>query len=214
MEDIMNNIEDVLVDVRKAYRLLHIFNSRIIDLMKYIADTFGMEFGGGRSLFTGGTPGMWKDRFTNRVWDYFNLYFYEFYFGGNNTWLSVILQSDTGLWDKIENIKDEEEFNNKQDKIGSFNSPEDSKTRLFFVTGNGEWSENKIQILLDKNPNKSIKNEDVLEKGNGKIWYKIFEINKFIDEETTLKTLNEFIGFLNDKEFDKIRIIKKGSSKN
>jgi hypothetical protein len=182
--------------------------------MECIGTAFGMEFVGGKSLFTADTPKAWKGKLENWAWDYFNLYFYEFKFGGNNnTWLSVILQSDTGLWDIIDNNEDYWDIiEEKQDKIDLFNSPEDSKTRLFFVTGNGKWSENKIQILLDKNPNKNIKNEDVLEKGNGKIWYKIFEINKFIDEETRLKTFNEFIDFLNCKEFDKIKIIKKGSS--
>jgi hypothetical protein len=54
----------------------------------------------------------------------------------------------------------------------------------------------------------------VLEKGNGKIWYKIFEINKFIDEKTLLITLDEFNDFLESYELNKIKIIKQGSSKN
>ena len=209
----MSNIEDVLVDVRKAYRLLHVFNSRIIDLMKYIETAFGMEFAGGMSLFTADTPGNWKYRFNNWVWDFFNLYCYQFRFNSNTTWLSVILQSDTGLWDKIKDFSDPDEFDEKQDKVDLFNSPEDSKTRIFFVTGNGKWSEDKIQILYEKNLNKNIENDGVLDKGKrGKIWYKMFEISKFIDEETTLKTLDEFIGFLSFNDFNKIKIVKKGST--
>jgi len=210
----MSNIEDVLVDVRKAYRLLYVFNSKIIDLMKYIDSTFGMKFGGVRSLFTQDNSINWKKGIDNWARDFFNLYLSEFYFASGKTWLSVILQIDTGLWDKIEDIKDKEEFRFKKDKINLYNKPEDSKTRIIFITGN-KYSEEKIQFLYDKNLSSNIKNEDVLDwKNKEKILYKIFDINKFIDEDSTLKTLKELISFLTSNGFDKIKIIKKGSSKN
>jgi hypothetical protein len=210
MEDIMNNFENTLIDVRKAYRLLHAFNSKIFDLMKFIESSFEMVFGGGRSVFTADTPASWKGRFENWIWDYFNLYFYEFYFESTSAWLSIILQSDTGLWDNIESITDEDEFNEKEHRIELFNPPENSKTRLLFITGNGEWNEKKIQKLYERNLNRNIENEIEIPVGKkGKLLCKIFDIDKFIDEETTLTTLNEYISFLSRKGFDKIKLIKK-----
>jgi len=201
----MKNIDDILIEVRKAYRLLYVFNERIFDLMKYIESAFEMEFGGGRSMFTADTPNSWKGKFENWTWDYFNLYFYEFYFKSNNAWLSILLQSDTGLWDIIEDIKNEDELNKKVNKVELYNSFEESKTRLIFITGNGEWNVAKIQMLYDKSINKSLINEGVIEKKNkGKIIYKIFEINNFIDEKTTIQSLKEYVNFLKNNNFDKI----------
>jgi hypothetical protein len=212
MEDCMNNIDNILVDVRKAYRLLHTFNSRIFDLMKYIESKIEMEYAGGRSVFTDNTPGRWKGSFENWTWDYFNLYFYEFVFESNNSWLSVLLQSDTGLWDKIKDINDEDEFDSRVENIETFNSAENSKTRLFFVTGTGKWKEENIQKLYNKNLNRDIENEIIIplnkSEKSGKIYCKMFEISNFLDEETTIQSLDNFNDFLKSNDFDKIKILK------
>jgi hypothetical protein len=205
----MKGIDNMLIEIRKAYRLLHVFNSRIFDLMKKLDEDFNVKFGGGRSLFTNPTPREGKGKFESWIWDYFNLYFYEFYFKSNNAWLSVILESDTGLWDKIENYYDWDELKQKQDKIDLFNSLEESKTRLIFLTGDGNWSVKKIERIFYNNEYKNMRNEFTVKEKKGQILCKLFEINNFIDEETTNQTLTEYIKFLNDNDFHNI-VYKKG----
>jgi hypothetical protein len=205
----MDNLEETLLDVRKAYRLLHIFNKRIFSLMQYIEESFDLRYGGGKSLFTADSPSAWKGAFDNWTWDYFNLYFYQHYFENNNTWLSILLQSDTGLWDIIEDINDEDELSEKAENVKMFNSVEESKTRLIFVTSNGKWSDDVINELYNKNLNKNIKREGVINLNSKiKIFYKIFGIENFIDENITIETLTKYIKFLNDNDFKKIKLIK------
>ena len=206
----MDNLEEKLLDVRKAYRLLHIFNKRIFSLMQYIEEAFDLTYEGGKSLFTADSPQKWNGRFENWTWDYFNLYFYQHNFSSNNTWLSILLQSDTGLWDIIDDINNEDEFSKKVENVKIFNSVEESETRLIFVTSNGKWSADIINELYNKNLNKNIKKEDAISFNKKiKIFYKIFGIKDFIDENKTIETLTKYIKYLNDNNFKKLKLIKK-----
>jgi hypothetical protein len=81
--------------------------------MEYIGETFEMEYGGGRTVFSADTPRRWKGSLDIWAWDYYNLYFYEFYFSNNKSWISILLQSDTGLWDILDDINDYKEFEKK-----------------------------------------------------------------------------------------------------
>lgn len=95
------NIETALLDVRKAYRLLHDYQRAALDAAKYIGAQLGLTYAGGYSRFSEPAPKQGKGHLDNWSWDWLNLMFYEFQFEdrtGENVHLSMWLFSDTGYF--------------------------------------------------------------------------------------------------------------------
>jgi hypothetical protein len=206
----MLNLNETLVEVRKAFRLLNLFSKRILSLMEYIGEALEVEYVGGRTVFSADTPKRMKGSLDIWAWDYYNLYFYEFYFSNNKSWISILLQSDTGLWDILDDNNDYyDELEKKAEDISKFNSPEKSQTRLLFVTGTKERDENDITLLCEKNLNRDVDEEIVIDLNRrNKLYCKIFTLDNFIDEETTIITLEKYLDFLKNKNFNKITLKK------
>ena len=98
-----DDIQQVLLDVRKSYRFLYQYQKRILDLISFIGGKYNRQYSGGLAKFSspaprngGGNLGCW-------AWDWLNMYFYEFYFGtekqeNDNITFSVFLVNDTGYF--------------------------------------------------------------------------------------------------------------------
>ena len=132
-----SQIETILVDVRKAYRLLYTYQRRVMDIIQFIGDLTSRRYQGGWSKFSNSSPkdGKGGVDLSFWAWDYLNMYCYEFHFadlviGQNSVGLSVWLVSDSGFYDS--EIGD-------QPNIESFSSVENSATKLLFVIGKNTW---------------------------------------------------------------------------
>lgn len=108
MENITKDqFENILCDVRKAYRLLFLYQKRILDLIQFIASSLDFKFGGGWNWWTlSSLPHGSKVKLANSSWDWLSMYFYEFNFcekniDNNIIKFSVILESDTGYFDTM-----------------------------------------------------------------------------------------------------------------
>ena len=93
-------IEKALVDVRKAYRLLHDYQQAVLDAAKYIGSRLGLDYGGGYPCFGNCSPRPGK--IANSTWDWLNLVFYDFHFqtkiADRDVNFLIRLFSDTGYF--------------------------------------------------------------------------------------------------------------------
>lgn len=133
-----NDLERALLDVRRAYRLLHDYQRSALDAAKYIGAQLGFTYCGGYSRFSNTAPISGKGNLDNWAWDWLNFVFYEFYFnretkGGSELEFSIWLFSDTGYF-----VSD----NPRPDKttVSSFAEAEDSSTKVAFLFYN-DWND-------------------------------------------------------------------------
>lgn len=76
-----NELDKSLVEVRKAYRILFDYQTRILDLVKYIGQKTQFSYSGGYSKFSNSGPNNGRGSLDLWAWDWLNFYFYEFNFG-------------------------------------------------------------------------------------------------------------------------------------
>jgi hypothetical protein len=131
------NIEATLLEVRKAYRLLHDYQRLVLDSVDYVGKQLGFEYAGGYSKFSATAPGQGKGQLKCWAWDWLNMVQYEFHFtrggeGGGLWRFSILLISDTGYFCST---SDEAQ---KRD-IDSFLPLEESATKVGFLLSAREW---------------------------------------------------------------------------
>jgi len=197
--------ENALVDVRKAYRLLYLYQRRVLDLVQYIGDTLTFRYQGGWSWFSNSTPRGGKGALGNWAWDWLNMYHYEFNFSakeieGNNIMFSIILQCDTGYFDSgIEKPLD----------IESFSPADESLTQLMFLVGKNCWHKDfsddfkDTSQLFKKDARDYIKNSK-----KGVLLAKVFSLSNFLNLDTTTKSLEEFVTFSKANGIEEIELTR------
>lgn len=194
-------LTQVLVEVRKAYRLLYHYQRRIMDTVKYISDLLSLYPEGGYPIYSDNTPkaGMRPD-FDRWGWDWLNLYMYEYYFGekevGKDTYYFAIqVQSDTGSFDS-----DAQELD-----LVNYSPAEKSATRLLFLYGKNRWkgeghSGQEKFLLFEKIPALSALNhpEFVEIHPSEQQFFGLLSVplENFIDETTITAEIARFLKFL------------------
>ncbi len=186
-----HELSAALVDVRKAYRLLYHYQKRVLDLVQFIGDNLGFAHRGGYPKFSSPSPGNGRGKLNLWAWDWLNMYLYEFYMGKSKInhkelALSIVIQSDTGYFDQESKTK-------SRIDVEKFNNPENSKTRLIIVVGHNTWNPD-----IFSNPNKfltSNENSYVYEVDDKRICAKAYDLSLFVDEQSTLKQIDDFSSF-------------------
>lgn len=192
----MDDFEKMLIDVRNSFRLLYHYNKRILDLMNYIGKKFNINYKGGYPKFSNSSPNNGKGKLDNWAWDWLNLYFYEFHFEKKNIMFSIILQSDTGMWDA----------NVKKTDVEKFEKASKSKTKLIFLFKKSkDWD---LEEFFNSNnlKGKYIKTFEISDNKKN-IYCMVFNINEFKNKTETDKSLKKFIKYLNDNEIYDIKFI-------
>lgn len=183
----MNNIQlkNTFTNVRQAYRLLFQYQKRVLDLVKFIGDSYGFGYKSGWPKFSEASPQPGKGSLDSWAWDWLNMYYYEFHFGINlvekqKIVFSIILESDTGYKDRP-NIK------TSATDVENFYPPETSKTVLHFIACNQteKWNGEELQKVLD------IPSEDY----EGPLLHKAYDLTEFVDEISTRNKIIEFNTF-------------------
>jgi len=179
--------ENILVEVRKAYRLLFDYQSRILNLMEFIGQTFEMPYVKGYPKFsTRGT-----NKLGNWSWDWLYMYYYEFHFRHNDgLFLSVFLLNDSGYF----------ETNFEKDisplAVEEFKDVNNSETKLIFVAGYKVW---KPEFGNNWNSKEFILNNSG-KADNSNMIFKSYNLDKFFNEEDTLIQLKDFEKYCNQNE--------------
>jgi hypothetical protein len=141
-------IDQALLDVRKAYRLLHDYQRAALDAASYIGAQLGFSYSCGYSNFSNCAPRDGKSViFRNTwAWDWLNLVFYDFCFskkiGEKDFNFSIWLFSDTGYF-----VSDNPEAD--QTDVNSFAPVEHSGTKVGFIMYH-TWNKELDQFHSDK----------------------------------------------------------------
>ncbi len=194
MENTLNEKElnDVFLDVRKSYRLLYLYQRRVMDLVQFIGTRYEFEPRNGHPFMGSNNQKILPN---HSSWDYLLLYncpirFNTKSFGKyNNVELLITIVSDTGLFDVTTDWWSE----NTKHQIEQFNSVEKSKTQIHIKlkTTGTPWTDyinncfpaDKADFFVKKdNP------EDFLIG-------KKYDLSNFMNEESTIKQLEDFEEF-------------------
>ncbi|WP_304016509.1 hypothetical protein [Nonlabens dokdonensis] len=181
-----NEINDALKDVRNAYRLLALYQTRLLDVIKYSANAFNVTFNSGWSKFSNAASHGNRASIEKLSWDWLTLYLYEFNLGGidlgeNRFNFKIVHQADTGFYDASE-------FERVSPKnVDQFGDVNEAVTRLFFVMSKNDNGCPKKNIL---NGNLKSKDQDVIVKGN---WLAVpYTMQRFSNHTETDRVLNDF----------------------
>jgi hypothetical protein len=137
-----SKIESALLDVRRAYRLLHEYQRMVLDAVDFIGKEFDLVYVGGWPKFSNAAPRDGAGQLSNWSWDWLNMMFYEFHFrkdltGGGQLRLSVLLISDTGYF-----CAPDEGL--EKTKVADYLPAAKSSTKLGFVMSMREWDLDKV----------------------------------------------------------------------
>lgn len=178
-------INEVLKDVRSAYRLLSLYQKRLLDIVKYISNRYNLSFNSGWSKFSNASSNGNRASIDRSSWDWLNLYLYEFNLGtikikDHDYNFKIVHQADTGFYD----VRDQKISRDNADQFADVNV---ASTRLFFV----------LSKNVDGCPMKFILNENLSAQNNSKIfennWFAIpYDLERFSNQESTDLVLNEF----------------------
>jgi len=192
MENInKEKLNDVFFNVRKAYRLLYEYQSKILNLAKFIGDYYSYSYYGGWPLYSGACPKAGKGALDNWAWDWLNMYAYAFHFGSKqiqdeNVFFEIRIYSDTGFYDS--QVKEPL-------KIETFTTEKVSKTKIVLIASNLEWNPNKLLENFNSETDEyNIRSEDL------NICAKSYNLEDFLNEETTIIALNNFSEYCNKNE--------------
>ena len=187
-------LQQVLPEVRAAYRLLYFYQNRVLGTVQYIADTLGRRFAGGWSKFSDVCPRDGKGSLENWAWDWLNMYHYEFHLGDQaveDQWirLSVFLQSDTGFYDRP-----------GADELApaTFAPVEESATRLKFLVGRNLWHGSVAEEFAKTNAkacNDYVRIEGEQDGKAGFLIVKSFPLEEFADEVAIRARLQELVSY-------------------
>lgn len=190
-------IDQALLDVRKAYRILHDYQQMVLDAIKYIGNQLGLKYYGGLPQFSNASPGRDKGHLGLSPWDWLNMVFYEFYFRPEDEPIdkslrfSILLISDSGYFDAEADILDKK-------ATDLYHSPERSSTKIAFILSgpeyNGfEFTNNKAEMRTFIQENGKL---PVTYATNG-IHALCVDLSRLASEDSTDSLIKELVDFSN-----------------
>ena len=187
--------QDILTEVRKAYRLLFDYQTKLLALVKYIGGKYGYNYNGGYPKFSNNQPRQGSGSLDAWAWDWLNLYFHEFNFGSkkidNNTkiYFSVFILNDDGYFQACQ----KEQRNVGRVNPNKFEKPESSNSKLIFVVGLNCWTRKAYFADINWcNQRFTIEEKGIHEDENGKMFYKTYPLENFFEENNAIVQLSDF----------------------
>ena len=140
---------DVFLNVRKAFRLLHDYHCMVRDAVRYIGSQMDIQEHAGWPKFADDAKGGGYRYLWQPSWDWLPMMQYEFLFrktfGGEEFLsLSFVVISDTGFIEGGEAVSEKE-------KLSAYAPTDQSSTKFAFILRRGAWDplpfiENKVQM--------------------------------------------------------------------
>lgn len=207
MEEV-TQLGKALYNVRKAHRLLHDYQTRMLDLAYFIKTKLGMPNFKGKKHFSApissqSDKNIWRDMW---AWDFLYSYVFEYYLGEKNVnnkkyAVSLIQYSDTGYFDS-QNVS--------RNLPDSFTAEEHCSSKLLIVLEeidkDGKWNwGNGVSIesiVLNKQYGCSSHEKTTLREelpnGGVQIIYSI-PLENMGNEMSVLKELQAFVDYCNNE---------------
>lgn len=187
--------QDILVEIRKAYRLLFDYQTKLLALVKYIGGKYGYNYNGGYPKFSNNQPRQGSGNLDAWAWDWLNLYFHEFHFGSKKidtttkNYFSVFILNDDGYFQACQ----KEQRNVGRVNPHKFEKPENSNTKLIFVVGLNIWTGKAYFADINWcNQRLTLEEKGIHEEENGKMFYKSYPLENFFEENDVLNQLADF----------------------
>lgn len=184
-----NQLQGIFKDVRSAYRILALYQQRILDTVKYVGNQYGFSFQSGWSKFSNAAShGNRATIHKKWSWDWLTQYLYEFNMGAlevekDKFYFKIVHQADTGFYDA--------NYTSKISKldIDQFADANTSQTRLFLVLSKNDDGCPIHHVLQS---HLSAQNNSKIIKGN---WLAVpYNLERFTNQESTDIVLKEFSG--------------------
>lgn len=205
MNSLPARIDETLLDVRKAYRLLSAYQRMALDAVNFIGNQLGMNYVGGWPLFSNVSPRDGKGKPENWSWDWLNMVLYEFHFtqtlpDSRTLSFSIILISDTGCFTSGNGID--------EPVAANFLSPEQSKTKIgFLISADNDWSPPSKATHADM---KAFTDGEVPAKYQAQgIVGRCWDFARLASEEETLALVDELITYANRHDIPLQRVEQK-----
>jgi hypothetical protein len=186
-------LEEAFVDVRKSYRLLYLYQRRVMDLVNFIGKHYEFKYDFGDQYFLD-PPKQWKTlKPDNWAWDFLlmNNHVFAFkpkdYGSFKQIRLMINIVSDTGCYD----VKDVD----KRD-VNNYSNVEDAATQIHLIlkTEGKTWKEYQHQ-----QPSKASNKDIVIRSAFDDLLIgKKYDLSDFMNEESTLDKLKDFENFCSD----------------
>lgn len=195
--------EEVLVDVRRAYRLLYLYQDRILNTVRFIGERLGFDYEGGYPWFSCNTPREGKGDLENWAWDWLNMYYYEFrfrekYIQEQPIRFSVMVQSDTGFYDGA---------GAEGTEVHAFTPVADAQSRLRLLVGRGAWTHDFEEAF---NVTNQAAHTTLFQgrkpDGSGLFLAKSYLLTDFLDESTTRQALANFVLLCQQNGIEEMRL--------
>lgn len=186
-------LHQTLNDVRKSYRLLALYQRRILDTVKFIANHYNLQLQGGHSKFSNTAKKGKGVQFDHWSWDWLSMYLYEFNLGSkiidSNTYhFKIIHQADTGFYDTNHSEKI------SKTNLSQFASSEQSESYLYFIISKNSdgWPlEKLLKDHLHKDSDNSFKKENDW-------FYAKYTIERFINQDSCDNVFKEYNNVVKD----------------
>ena len=193
MSSSKKEIDQALLDVRKAYRLLHDYQKAALDAAKYVGAQMGFTYCGGYPLFSNCAPKAGKGSLESWAWDWLNLVFYDFHFTkkiGEKELLNLCIRlfSDTGYFISDDAAPVETE-------VATFAAVERAGTKVGFLLYR-EWKPEFEQLVKDRGTvRRFIEKDGELpnELKEAGLVVKFCDFSRLADEESTDKLIDEVV---------------------
>jgi hypothetical protein len=187
----MENINQVLLDVRKSYRLLYEYQRKMLDIVKFVKGKYRLDYEGGYPKFSKSAPGEGRGNLENWAWDWLSMYFYEFHFypqkhGDNLTHFSIFLLNDTGYF----LTKKEKDIHRKT--LSAFADVEKSESKLILIAGHNQWdawNADWLDIEFTLSPS------GVKREADKSLLFKQYNVADFANEAGAVFCLKDFSAF-------------------
>ena len=202
----ITNLTDALEEVRKAHRLIHSFQERMLSLMRYIQTKLDFpnylgvkHFSNPIGVYSRGNYQDYLKVYSDMwAWDFLYSYVFEYYLGEGSFEnddlfsLSIIQYADTGYF---------ENENEDKNMPSLFAPTKESTSKLLFILEvkpkkTKEWIWNIGELAMTKEYASKNHTQDVITypKGNKQLLYSI-PLDQFANEETALKALRQYAEF-------------------
>lgn len=224
-QELQQALEDSFVDVRRAYRLLYHYQRRVLDIVRYAGEYLHIHYHSGWPRFCNGLPNgipkLHGQATPNRwAWDWIPMYEYDFHhyksINGQELRFSMIIQSDTGLYDSELDASD----GSNRLKLPSFCEESQASTRFVFIVarGNGaEWQSSVAMLKGKADVGEGLRYESTV--GDFVALAKPYPLSLFADEEGAKKQLDDFVAYCTqnglpeiDPEFGKSEANEEGKA--
>ena len=193
-------------DVRAAYRLLHDYQRRILDIVQFIGNKYNRTFYQSIPKFSDRTPTKNDKHLDRWSWDWLNLYYTEFkfetYFHLDHQFhFGILVVSDDGYY-RTENIqKNEVNWRSKSNKvlysqeridIDKFEEASLSDSKLILIAGINLFEAEGVFGNSFNLPELILSAEGNHENESGRMLFQSYSLSEINDQQALEEVLSDF----------------------